>query len=893
MADFTTKRGLFARFTWMETLFLLTTGVLLAWSLTMAIIAGTYLMFAPFMMLLRIFFIMLVLRGIFWNKGALIFAGAVLVVAIFILIFDALLLAPGPGPDAYLYPYEYAYPYLYIEEIVTQARYSMLTQISNLISGTISFVTGFEFYTVAYDAVIQWALAIGLSIFVFIFGFFWFNFFALLSTVLLFGLVLSTGFFFYDLSFYIFIFSIVAYLIRYLNMRSMGAAIDHKSSPFALYALPFASLCLAVAIALPTPNVGAARQFTENFIRTPFNNINESLISAFAPRHFSLAQTGFGMGNTRRLGGNVTANFDTFMRINHQGPIYLTGNVFDRYTGFSWVNSFDEEYYILDFRQIEPNIEAFERLTSQFTMELAGDFVERYVDARTHSRERMRVWSFGRSLFGSRWEETTPRPQTSVELIADATRAHLEPGWVLIEHDIRKFTVFTTGLVVGISPPDDIGFLRDANGSMQSDELLPRHARYVIFYADLPEDIDRATLLAASRHGMYRDIYDSIYPINFETAMTLFIHNGFDIQYNELLREHLIPRAERINEIYTVLPEHFPERVSELAHHVVEQSGATTNLEKAIVLEDFLRHSGGFTYSLTPGNTPIDRDFVDYFLFDQQVGYCTYFASAFVTMARAVGLPTRYVEGFIVSGDADVDGYLAVINRQGHAWAEVYFEGFGWHRFDPTPTEAIFTWPYAFHPGPFYDEWDDYAFMLGQPIAWGGLFPEEYWDEMDETMRAAMMVTDDAANLDMSIGQLIAWSVAITTLLALVLLGGRVAYFESKKIAATKKVGNNEAAIAYFHQMLRYMRHFRFEIEPFETAMAFGDRVGRRVGFDDNRTEMIDLSEIFSRARYGTEEISDEDRQRMANAVKSLDKRLWGYMGPRKYILFKYIMCIV
>jgi len=472
---------------------------------------------------------------------------------------------------------------------------------------------------------------------------------------------------------------------------------------------------------------------------------------------------------------------------------------------------------------------------------------------------------------------------------------------------MRKFTVFTTGLVSNVTTPDEnTTFLRDANGSIQSDSLMQRNARYEISYALLPAGVDRTALLAASHHGMYRDIYNRIrdmetthgISIDYDFSPTMqhllyFHHNGLRIRYDVLLRDHLIPRADRINEVYTALPDHLPARISELAHYVIAQAGVTTNLEKAIVLEDFLRSAGGFGYSLTPGNTPIDRDFVDHFLFDLLIGYCTHFASSFVTMARTLGLPTRYVEGFIVSGNADVYGYLAVINRQGHAWAEVYFEGVGWQRFDPTPPAAIFTWPHVFDNSAFFEEWDEHYLLTGLPLPWTGFFPDEWeYMDIDPDMLTMMGPMDDGLQLNMSLWQLILGSLLITIALAIALMGGRVLYFESKKLAVHKK-SNNEAAVAYFHQMLRYMRLFRFEIEPHETAMAFGRRVGKRVGFENERTLMIDLSRIFSRARYGHEEISDEDRERMAEAVKALDRRLWGYMGPRKYIMYKYIMCIV
>ncbi|MCL2377397.1 MAG: transglutaminase domain-containing protein [Defluviitaleaceae bacterium] len=869
MADVTKKSGFGARFTWMDTIFLLTVGTLLVWSLSMAIISGTELVFAPFATLLRIFLILAALRVIFLNKFTLIFTGAVIVITLLILAFDALLFTPDP----------------YIEAV----QMPIFQEIISFISLTIGYATGFEFYDPAYDAAIQWALNIGLAIFVFVFGFFWFNFFAILSTVLIFGLVLSSGFFFYTTSFYVFIFGIISYLIKHLNTQSIRDG--RKNSPFALYALPFTAMCLTLAIAVPTPQAGAAEDFTENFIRQPFVNLNNTLHAAFHPRHFSLSQTGFGMGSTRQLGGNVTANYDMFMRINHPGPIYLTGNVFDRYTGFSWINSFDDEGYILDFSEMTPNLEAFERLSSPLTMWANADFFDFYFDAAEHYEERRRLWDVGIATFGITWQVANPRPLSPRNITDRVMSVSIDEGTLLVEHDFRKFTVFTTGMVTGIVPPeDDINFVRDANGSVQADALMARGARYTIRYGTLSSSISQAEVLNASRQGILRDVYSNLATAEangFNMDVLQFNHNGVSISYDDLLRYYLIPRSEHISEVYTALPAHFPERVAELAQYVVSQAGAETNLEKAIVLEDFLRNSDNFGYSLMPGATPIYRDFVDFFLFDLRIGYCTYFASAFVTMARSLGLPTRYVEGFIVTGDADSNGYLAVINRQGHAWAEVYFEGFGWHRFDPTPAAAIFAWPDAYQNVFVHDHWDEMMDLMfwDDEAYWHGPFPQEL--EGVGLGQAPLMI-DDATDFNMGLGQIIITSLMITVALTMAILGARALAVVTKGKAISKKC-NNEATVAYFHQVLRYMRLFRFEIEEHETAMVFAERVGKRIGFENDKILMTDLADIFARARYCYGEVNAADRQRMEDAVRSLDKRLLGYMGWKKYVLYKYI----
>ena len=80
---------------------------------------------------------------------------------------------------------------------------------------------------------------------------------------------------------------------------------------------------------------------------------------------------------------------------------------------------------------------------------------------------------------------------------------------------------------------------------------------------------------------------------------------------------------------------------------------------------------------------PEDVDFVTRFLLDTKEGYCTYFASAMTVLCRMVGLPARYVEGYIA--EPDENGEAVVTGLSAHAWTEVYFKGFGWLTFDATP----------------------------------------------------------------------------------------------------------------------------------------------------------------------------------------------------------------
>jgi len=130
------------------------------------------------------------------------------------------------------------------------------------------------------------------------------------------------------------------------------------------------------------------------------------------------------------------------------------------------------------------------------------------------------------------------------------------------------------------------------------------------------------------------------------------------------------------------LPDSVPERVYELAYDLTRDR--PTIYDKALAIETWLR--GSFPYDTEVPATPPGRDFVDYFLFDLQRGYCTYYATSMVVLCRAVGIPARYVEGFAPAPDpvANAPGRYVATGEEAHAWCEVFFPGFGWIPFEPT-----------------------------------------------------------------------------------------------------------------------------------------------------------------------------------------------------------------
>jgi transglutaminase-like putative cysteine protease len=130
---------------------------------------------------------------------------------------------------------------------------------------------------------------------------------------------------------------------------------------------------------------------------------------------------------------------------------------------------------------------------------------------------------------------------------------------------------------------------------------------------------------------------------------------------------------------YLRLPESLPERVLGVAREVTQ--AALTPYDRAVAIEAYLR---SFPYTLEVDPPPAGQDVVDYFLFTAKQGYCDYYATAMVVLARAVGLPARIVVGY-TSGEYDARSAEYIIRKENaHSWAEVYFSGYGWVEFEPT-----------------------------------------------------------------------------------------------------------------------------------------------------------------------------------------------------------------
>jgi transglutaminase-like putative cysteine protease len=139
--------------------------------------------------------------------------------------------------------------------------------------------------------------------------------------------------------------------------------------------------------------------------------------------------------------------------------------------------------------------------------------------------------------------------------------------------------------------------------------------------------------------------------------------------------------AERSN--WLDLPATYNPRTLQLAEEIRSRSGDAADRVRA-TLEHLRR--GGYEYTLSPPR--LGRNSIDEFLFDTRQGYCEHYASAFVFLMRALDVPARVVTGYQGGELNPVDGFLTIRQSDAHAWSEVWLQGRGWVRVDPTAVVA-------------------------------------------------------------------------------------------------------------------------------------------------------------------------------------------------------------
>jgi len=193
--------------------------------------------------------------------------------------------------------------------------------------------------------------------------------------------------------------------------------------------------------------------------------------------------------------------------------------------------------------------------------------------------------------------------------------------------------------------------------------LEPHHTRW-LFAVDLPATLPPNATLTTDYQLL------AMRPVRVRERYEVTSYPSFRLGVNE--RAEALQRALR-------LPRSSNPRARELARRL----RAAANSDREVVAAALnLFRTQLFFYTLTP--PPLGLDPVDEFLLETRRGFCEHFASSFVFLMRAAGVPARVVTGYQGGEMNPLGGYLIVRQAQAHAWAEVWLEGAGWTRVDPT-----------------------------------------------------------------------------------------------------------------------------------------------------------------------------------------------------------------
>ncbi|MFC5471646.1 DUF3488 and DUF4129 domain-containing transglutaminase family protein [Cohnella suwonensis] len=305
------------------------------------------------------------------------------------------------------------------------------------------------------------------------------------------------------------------------------------------------------------------------------------------------------------------------------------------------------------------------------------------------------------------------------------------------------------------------------------------------------------------------------------------------------LRQAPAPSSEHDFSPYLQLPDSLPQRVRDLA---AEKTAAAANeYDKAKMLEEYLKTT--FPYTNTPDlskqTNRTGGDFVDSFLFEIQEGYCDYFSTSFVVMARSIGLPTRWVKGYSTGYDPEAaerarfadpfeerdparPGTYTVRNADAHSWAEVYFEGYGWIPFEPTS-----------------------GFSVPQPLPEGETAEPDTSTEADATP----VDTEVAANGDnwLVVGGAIGVSLVLA-IAAVFVYRSRRAHLLWDRLR-TRGHSPSQRVAREMERLLSFLQRKGLRREPHETIRETFTRWGERFG--SLRPDFDGAIVSFEKARYG------------------------------------------
>lgn len=273
-------------------------------------------------------------------------------------------------------------------------------------------------------------------------------------------------------------------------------------------------------------------------------------------------------------------------------------------------------------------------------------------------------------------------------------------------HDTDSVT--RNGSFITVMTPNGTIEFTLAGNKVQSAELLDAgnlglDASLVSQYAHNMTDAERSALMTyLHEYDRYTDFVYDTYTGTSDSDIIRELAGVIKAQaHKEFLQETLIeepddPETEEYDP-YSYIKREWIDIPADVSLSAIRNTGnGATYAQRDLLVRnviDYIIYELGCEYSITPDLSNVDEtlDGVENFLTNTKEGYCVQFASSAALLLRELGIPARYVEGYIASdlskkgtgSDMTYGGYVR--DYEAHAWIEVYFDGVGWIQYETTP----------------------------------------------------------------------------------------------------------------------------------------------------------------------------------------------------------------
>jgi transglutaminase-like putative cysteine protease len=316
---------------------------------------------------------------------------------------------------------------------------------------------------------------------------------------------------------------------------------------------------------------------------------------------------------------------------------------------------------------------------------------------------------------------------------------------------------------------------------------------------------------------------------------------------------------------YLALPSNFPERIKTLAIDWTRAS--QTSLERAQAIETHLRTEYRYDLASPSGR---DKQPLDHFLFESKRGHCEFYSTAMAIMLRTVGVPTRNVTGFIGGTWNRFGRFYAVRQGDAHSWVEVYLDGQGWITFDPTPpadsapkSELVGVWAYL---RDFIEatsqRWDRHiiGYDLNQQVSLLQSIKSRY--RKADSFFSSTSWTRPRTVLTIAVG------VAAAGALALWLMRRRGRRLDPARAAAEARSPSAVLATSLYESLDAAMGAQGLARAPGTPPLRHAEAI--QALEHPLAHEILELTEIYLRARFGGITIGDDERREFERRVRAL-----------------------